>query len=100
MEKSDFTIGSLWVRKIQEYDPFYFLVIKTRSLDVQFAGFRFEDTTRGVGTYFFNFVVVNIPQTTIKKMIDSHTYNPFCFPYFGQQCGRKSHRLLHLLTTY
>lgn len=54
MEKSDFTIGSLWVRKIDEYDPFYFLVIKTRSLDVQFAGFRFEDTTRGVGTYFFN----------------------------------------------
>ena len=54
MDKSDFTVGSLWVRKINEYDPFYFLVIKTRPLDVQFAGFRFENDTRNVGTYFFN----------------------------------------------
>lgn len=57
MDKSDFTVGSLWIRKVDGVDPFYFLVIKTRPLDVQFAGFKFE-LKEAVGTYYFNWTEI------------------------------------------
>jgi hypothetical protein len=57
MEKSDFTVGSLWVRKVDGIAPFYFLVLSIRSLDVKFAGYRF-DLDRPIGTYFFNWAEI------------------------------------------
>mgnify|MGYP007082159802 CR=1 FL=1 len=57
MEKSNFTVGSLWVRKVDGIAPFYFLVLAIRPLDVKFAGYRF-DLDRPIGTYFFNWTEI------------------------------------------
>jgi hypothetical protein len=57
MEKSNFTVGSLWVRKVDGIAPFYFLVLAIRPLDVKFAGYRF-DLDRPIGTYFFNWAEI------------------------------------------
>jgi hypothetical protein len=57
MNKSDFTVGSLWIRKIDGIDHFYLLVLAIRPLDVKFAGYRF-DVDRAIGTYFFNWTEI------------------------------------------
>lgn len=65
MEKKDFTIGSLWRRSVDGVDPCYFLVIKIRSLDVQFAGLFFG-YEKEVGTYFFNWKEILSTETRVK----------------------------------
>jgi hypothetical protein len=64
MDKSDFTVGSLWARKIDGIDPFYLLVVKTRPLDVEFAGFHFSNKNQ-IGTYYFNWADILNEQSRV-----------------------------------